>query len=461
MLIRQAEVYPHHAIADLRVANKHIIDIAPRLEPLANENTVFANGAALVPSLTDHHIHLMSLAAAMQSIDCQGMSPTAFNAALTQHANRNRKEWLRVINYHEDTAGSLNCAKLDRLSPDRPVRVQHCSGRLWVLNSAGLHKLGLNNKRKIDALETYKGRATGRIVDADLWLRHQLAQQRPDLTYASRLLASHGISHVTDTTPSNTRNDWDFFTGSHASGELLQTVRMMGSTNNRAQSDKGEIKIHLIESKLPSPKCLQTQIESAHECGRNVAIHCVTLIELLLALDAWKNAGVNRGDRIEHAAITPAAQLDAIAQLGIRVITQPHFIWQRGDRYLKHVDIRDQADLYRLRSFIDAGIALAAGSDAAHGDTNPWQAMQSAVDRTSLAGVVMGAGESLTAEQALSLYSSEPQAPGCTQRQLIIGAPANLCLLDRPWQAARKNLAAVRVNLTLREGMVIHNMRAC
>jgi predicted amidohydrolase YtcJ len=183
----------------------------------------------------------------------------------------------------------------------------------------------------------------------------------------------------------------------------------------------------------------------------------VTLIELLLALNAWKSAGVKTGDRIEHAAITPSAQLEDIANLGLRVVTQPHFIWQRGDRYRRHVDHRDQEDLYRLRSFLDAGVGLAAGSDAAHGTVNPWRAMQCAVDRSTMAGEIMGAEESLSPEQALALYTSELDAPGVSHRKIAIGEKANICLLDRAWYSARQNLAEVNVKLTLRHGKVIHS----
>jgi predicted amidohydrolase YtcJ len=46
--------------------------------------------------------------------------------------------WIRGVGYAETVAGDLDAAALDRLRPDRPVRVQHRSGALWILNTAAL-----------------------------------------------------------------------------------------------------------------------------------------------------------------------------------------------------------------------------------------------------------------------------------------------------------------------------------
>jgi predicted amidohydrolase YtcJ len=51
--------------------------------------------------------------------------------------------WIRAVGYHEAVAGPLDRHALDGLSPAVPVRVQHRSGVLWTLNSAGLARVGL------------------------------------------------------------------------------------------------------------------------------------------------------------------------------------------------------------------------------------------------------------------------------------------------------------------------------
>src|SRR5439155_480481 len=54
-------------------------------------------------------------------------------------------EWLRAVGWagHEH---DLDRDVLDAVVPDRPVRVQHRSGALWVLNSAALRRVGLDQR---------------------------------------------------------------------------------------------------------------------------------------------------------------------------------------------------------------------------------------------------------------------------------------------------------------------------
>ena len=170
------------------------------------------------------------------------------------------------------------------------------------------------------------------------------------------------------------------------------------------------------------------------------------------ALAALRVAGSMKGDRIEHAAVVPPELMEAIRALALTVVTQPHFIAERGDAYLRDVAAEDQPWLYRLRGFMDAGVPLAAGSDVPYGDASPWKAMQAAVSRRSERGVLMGREETLTPEQALALFLAPLDAPGDAPRRLRVGEPADLCLLATPWQEARKDLSAVRVQGTWRAG---------
>jgi predicted amidohydrolase YtcJ len=82
--------------------------------------------------------------------------------------------------------------------------------------------------------------------------------------------------------------------------------------------------------------------------------------------------------------------------------------------------------------------------------------MAAAIDRRSRGGDLLGAGEALSPEEALALFLAPLDDPGGMPRAVVVGAPADLCLLDRPWLRARTNLAAVRVRCCLRAGEVIH-----
>ena len=462
MLIRDAELDGRRV--SVRIAGGCIAAIDTDL-PARDDPVVEAGGGALLPGLQDHHLHLYALAARRESVSC-GPPDVRDAEGLSQvlvAASKRSAGWLRGVGYHESVAGDIDRGWLDEQLGDRPVRIQHRGGRLWILNSAALDQLA---PTAADPLERIDGRLTGRIYDADAWLRDRLGSQRPALGSISRQLARHGITGVTDTTPQNDLDALQAFAAAQASGALLQNLRMMGGaaldTAEHANSDRlraAAHKVHLLESRLPGFEACCAAVRRSHAVDRGVAFHCVTRTELVFALGVLREAGSRPGDRIEHASITPLELIPLFHDLGLTVVTQPGLVLSRGDRYLADVDSDDQRDLYRLRSFVDADIALAGSSDAPFGEPDPWTAMQAAVERRTLEGRTLGAGEAVSPEQALALYTSPLDDPGMAAPPIARGAVADLCLLDRGWATARTDLSAVRVRLTLRGGEPIYEAR--
>ncbi len=254
------------------------------------------------------------------------------------------------------------------------------------------------------------------LFDADLWLREKsIARQLPDISRASERLARFGVVGFTDTSFSNSSESFAQFAQWQASGELLQDVVMMGDVSlqvcaNTPRLQGGALKIHLHENDLPDLDAMSAAIAASHAVSRPVAVHCVSLVELVFTLNAFAAAGPLLGDRIEHAAIAPPDVLELIAHLKLIVVTQPNFISERGDVYRRDVDAADQPWLYRLRGFRDAGIALAAGTDAPYGALNPWAAMQAAVTRCTANGFVMAADETLSPGAGAGVVSRESVA---------------------------------------------------
>jgi len=465
MLIRRAELAPGH-LAEVRIAGGLIHEIGRDLAPLPGDDLVDAEGSALLPGLHDHHIHLTALAAALRSLRCGPPDVHSADELTARLVAADRSPdpddaWLRGYGYHESVAGDIDRDWLDGRVRRRPARIQHRSGRLWILNSRALERL--DDGATEGPLERIAGRATGRLYDADDWLRQRLRGEWPDLAAASVLLARRGITGITDATPANDLERLERLRRAQVRGELRQNMLVMGdaslATATATATDPrlgiGALKIHLHETAPPDFQALVRTVRLSHAAGRAVAVHCVTRAELLFTLAVLDDAGSLPGDRIEHASVAPPEALPLLRSLGLTVVTQPHFIRERGDAYLSDVDADDRHSLYRLRSLLDAGIPLAAGSDAPFGDADPWRSMQAAVDRRTSGGAICGAAEALTPEQALALYSSAAADPGGTPRRVVAGAPADLCLLDRPWQAVRGNLADTQVRLTLAEGRII------
>lgn len=461
MLIQAADIY-QQGLHDLRIEDG-IISAIGRLTPKPGETILPASGGTLLPGLIDHHIHFLSYAASLASLDC---SPAAmidqhnFAKQLRQHASG--EGWLRGFGYHESLAGDIDRHWLDTHCPHRPVRIQHRTGRLWIFNSAGLNLLRQAQEQAQTQIlppslptESWQ---TGRFFDADRILSSLLGRQLPPVKLASQTLAHYGVTAFCDMTPSNDQNTFALFQQLQNDGAILQDVQL--ARNNPFPMPysstllAGPVKIHLHENRLPALHELVERIINAHHADIPVAIHCVTLVELLFSISALEEAGPLKGDRIEHAAITPDFMLERMAALGVTVVTQPHFVLEKGDTYLHDIDNSEHEQLYRCRTFHAHNIALAASSDAPFGSADPWLAMRAAVSRNTASGQPLGHAEALSPEAALALFLGSLQTPG-TVRQIKIGMPADLCLLKYPWTITRTRLIKEDVQRVLKNGRPI------
>jgi predicted amidohydrolase YtcJ len=446
MLITRAQLEDGE-VRDVRV-ERGLVTAIGALDPAPEEWVVAALGGLLLPGLHDHHIHAAALAASLTSVRCgppEVSDAGGFAAALRAAPGDG---WLRGAGYHESVAGMLDAPMLDAILGDRPVRVQHRSGRMWFLNSAALDIL-LKDQPPPPGLQRENGRFTGRLFDEDAWMKQALGGRPPSLAAVGAILARGGVTGLTDMSPANDAVMARHFADQGAAGSLPQRVLLAGRMDLTPADMAGPVqlgaaKLHLHEAELPPFDDAVDFVRTAHARGRNVAVHCATELELVFTLAAFDAVGAVAGDRIEHASIAPDTAVEEIARLGLAVVSQPHFVAERGDIYRTDVEPELQPLLYRLGAFRDAGVALAAGSDAPFGGPDPWAAMAAAVSRRTRAGAVIGESEALTPEQALDLYLRAPDALD-RRRRVAVGAVADLCLIDRPWATAREALAEVKV----------------
>ena len=448
---------------DVRCEGGAVVEMGSRLPAKEGEVVLEAGGGALLPGLHDHHIHLYAQAAAESSVPC-GPPDVIDRAGLADALQQpSGSGWLRGVGYHESVAGDLDRWQLDQWLSERPLRIQHRSGKMWILNTLAAELLELGAESGQQGIDRdARGRVTGRLFRMDAWLRNSLARQSaPALGPLSRKLASWGVTGVTDAGASNSAAEMAQFCRLAERGELLQRLLLMGDAKLPPSShplvERGALKIVLDDHRLPEYQQLMEMIGEGHRQQRGVAIHCVTRTELVFALTALLEAGAFPGDRIEHASVTPDDALPMMRQAGVCVVTQPGFIYQRGDQYLLDVEPSEHELLYRCQSFLDAGIPLAGSSDAPYGSPDPWQAMRAAVDRCSRSGQLLGSAEKLTPEQALALFTGAANQPGGAPRAIDVGAVADLCLLDRPWRQARSRLDGADVLATVRAGELIYN----
>jgi predicted amidohydrolase YtcJ len=276
VLIRSAEIAGAGPL-DVRVEGERIVDIAAALPRVDGELSFDAGGGALLPGLHDHHIHLFALAAAELSVACgpPGVcNEDALAHALTHASTRN--EWIRGVAYHESVAGELDRTRLDAWVADRPLRIQHRSGALWILNSAGVERLGLERGADADGIERdARGHATGRLYRLDDWLRERLeTADPPDLDAVSRRLAERGVTGLTDASATNDAEALRALIAAVDSGALRQHIRVMGRPTlpdpDHPRVEHGGVKLLLDERELPDFDDLTAAIAAAHRSDRSV-----------------------------------------------------------------------------------------------------------------------------------------------------------------------------------------------
>jgi len=444
---------------DVRIVGGAIAEVGPRLAGRGEE--LDGRGGALIPGLHDHHIHILATAARARSLDLAALPDReAAEAAIRRRASAlPAGEWLRVTGYHETPFGPLSLADLDRLSPVAPLRIEHQSGAVWLLNSAALAALGsadLTLPLERDAA----GGPTGRIWRGDAWLGRQIADPFPGLARLGAALAAYGLSGLTDASVTTDASALAHLSASQLCGDLPQNLLIMSGRDLTAPTDAaiaiGPLKILLDDHALPDLQATIGAVRAVHEEGRAVAAHCVTEIQLAFMLAVLGETGAVNGDRIEHGSMIGAAAIGELKRLALTVITQPGFIDERGERYLADIPPQSLGDLYRCASLIKNGVKVAAGSDAPYTSVDPWRAMRAATSRKTRGGTVLGPEERLPANDALALYLGHADDPGGEARRVAVGAPADLCLLEAPIHDVLANLDAGMVRATIIRGRIVY-----
>ena len=423
MLLRNVDIDGRRV--DLRF-DRSIEELGENLVP-RDEDVIDGGGAAVIPGLHDHHVHLLALAATANSVSAVDLGALHDVCAASED-----RGWLRIVGFSDE----VDRAALDRVSSTRPIRVQHRSGALWTLNSRALTEVGLEHS-----------------VDGKFWrddqdlgerLRRIDATTPPDLAWVGRELARFGITGVTDATPALDATARHMIAVAQETGALPQSVHLLSPG-----------KLVLSDHSLPDYDSLRETIRALHEQGQSVALHCVTREAIAIAIATLSEVGVLSGDRIEHGALMDTVTTRTLAAMNVAVVTQPGFLCDRGDSYLRDVPANEHADLYRYGSLCKAGAVVVPSSDAPFGPLDPWRVIASARDRTTETGATIGTAESVPARTALDGYLRQLSDLAAPARQLMVGARADLVLLAVPLDIALDSPSAENVVRTWCAGVPV------
>jgi len=434
MLIQRASLLDG-TTASIRVGAR-IEEVGDGLLARQGEGVLDAGGGTVLPGLYDHHVHVRSAASALDSffVGPPGVSTKAQLTQMLSNASPGPDGWIRAVGYHESVAGDLDRTTLDAVVPNIPVRIQHRSGVLWILNSAALGRVGLAEH------------PDGRLRSADRGWSDALQRRETDLAELSRRITATGVTGVTDATPDLGAEDMVSLLVAHRRGEFRPRLRFLAPGKKILQDDRLDL------------DSLTDWIAEHHSAGRPVAVHCVSAAQLVVTIAALRAAGSHPLDRIEHAAVVPdenLPDLTDLARVGLTVVTQPNFVAERGDQYLADVPPAEHGQLWRVASLLHATIPVALSTDMPFGHGDPWTAMRAAVYRTTPSGAVLNADESVSALTALTMFLGQPDQPG-RARTVETGQPGDLCVLSEPPEAALAELDAGMVAATVIGGELVY-----
>ena len=455
----------------------------------ARPKRVDCAGGLLLPAFIDAHCHLLAYAATLLCADCTAARSIAeIQEAVRIQAQRAAAgQWVRAFGYEETRLADgrhPDRHDLDAVAPHLPVRLIHRSGHASVLNSAALRLARIDITTEEPPGGAIDRDETGEPSGLLLGMEHVIEGIAPPLGYdelaagvraaCARLLRA-GVTCVQDATPTNGTAQWELFEQLCDDGALpidvvlMEGVEHLGELPERSADGRlrrGAVKIMLHElgdEIAPDATELALLVAQVHAAGRQVAVHAIGAGAVSAAAGAIEAALAQhpRDDhrhRIEHCGLLPEGMAQRLARAGIVVVSQPSFLYERGDRYLALVPEEAQPDLYAFRSLRQAGVTIAASSDAPVTRPEPLASAATAAGRRAASGSAVAAEQSVSVAEALSWWTAGAARAGFLDGErgaVRPGLRADLLLLpsdalERPPEALR-DLSPQRVWLAGRE----------
>ncbi len=501
----QAE--PHPVFEALAVRKGRVTDLGSdrQILSLRGERTRTRNlrGKPALPGFCDSHIHLLNYGTLLRTLD---LSKSRSIAELKRQvalrgSSEKRDGWVLGRGWDDEKLLDHrypNRHDLD-LATSRPVFLKRVCGHIAVANTEALKLSGITrhtpNPDGGIIVRDSDGQPNGVLKERAIEIVENAVPQRFDedrkaLVLASRKLAKLGITSlhciVSDL------NELVALRRLKRAGEILQSIYAvvplklldqlvsLGLATERGGDGfrVGGVKLFLDGSLGARTAALRSEynddqssmgmltmrreelervVVQARDAGFQLCIHAIGDRAVELAIEVLgRSFGASRGkksrNRIEHASIASKESISKMRRRGIIASVQPRFIYSdswAGER----LGTERLKQLYPFRSFLRAGVVLAAGSDCPVEDPNPFEGVWSAITRPGL-----GAGERLTVSEALAAYSKNAAyASFCedVRGSLEPGKMADLVVLDRdPFSCDPVALRKTRILKTIIGGRV-------
>lgn len=212
-------------------------------------------------------------------------------------------------------------------------------------------------------------------------------------------------------------------------------------------------------------------VSIANRYGWRVGIHAVGDGAIDKVLDAYAAADSERliADRrfiVIHGSLMQPDQMTRAKKLGVRVDTQSAFLWDKASTIARYVGKHTADRAIPMRSLIDhMGLdLLGQGTDYPINLLNPFINMSIMITRKDVNGVVYGAEQAVTREEALRLYTSAASRYAFSENRtgsIEVGKLADLAILsDDPMSVLEDGIKGIVALKTIVGGRVVFDRSA-
>lgn len=472
-------------------------------------------GRVVVPGFNDAHVHFLEGGHGLLSADLRDAADeTDLARRLEAHARTLPVgAWIRQGNWdHQRWPGGRlpSRASIDAATPDHPVFVNRLDGHLALCNSLALRLAGIDRHTK-DPLggrveRDAAGEPTGIVMDNAMDLvRRAIPEPSRELNRRAARMALQEAARlgVTSIQDDSAIDALPTYLELRERGELTARLSVwrpiralpaliasgmrpglgddwvrLGPLKILSDGSLGAGTAALHEPYLDEPgnrglllyetSELEDLVQRADAAGFALAVHAIGDRANQVVLDAFEkavraNGGGPRPFRIEHAQIVTRADLARYRALGVIASVQPsHAIDDLRFAEAKLGPARCR-DAYNLRSFLEAGIDVAIGTDWYVEPLDPRLGLYASVTRERTEGGPEGGWlpqEKIGLEQALDLYTRGSARAERTERDKGTLAPGRLadCVVFAadPFSIPPRELLQVPVDFTIVGGRVVY-----
>jgi predicted amidohydrolase YtcJ len=399
----------------------------------------------------------------------------------------------------------LNVHDLDQVSKDHPVVVHHRGGHTSFYNSKALEMAGLNKNTANPPGGTYdrdeNGELNGRVTDRARNVfnnvgkrptytpERTLQRDRDGLAYISKQFVRYGLTSVHHEGGNlqalqqvRERGDLLHRVSYEATGNVLESMITSGIRTGfgdewirfGATSEHtvdGSFSERTMALSVPYPgvtpaykgNVTETQddlnawMERVHRAGIQVNCHANGDVAIDMVLTAFERAQKlsprpDSRPKITHCTLINDDLVKRLKTSGVVPAMFTSYTYYNSDKFHFYGDDLMKRSM-AYRTFLDAGIVAAAGSDFSPGPFDVRMAIQGMVTRTGWNGETWGANQKISVDEALRIstlngaYNSHEEA---MKGSITAGKLADFVVLsDDPHTIATEKIKDIQIVRTV------------